>query len=348
MNAVTPTAGHNEPPLVIPADELQTRLEAKHGAIMRRANELLKSATRVPAVIQDEETSGRLADFVKQITDCAKVAEATREAEKAPFLEGGRAVDGFFKTRITDALEKLKKDMTGRQKAWQLAVAAEEQKRREAEAQAAAAEAARIRREAEAAMAKAAEEERVRQEAIRAQAAEADRIRREAEEAERRRLAAEKAAADAKDAEARQKAQAEAAAAEAERRAREAEAAEAARQQAAAEATARQQAEAEERRRIEAEAATTEAANQAAVAADVADNTRVKDITRTRGGYGAMSSLRDHWTFRDVEVGALDLETLRPFFAGDSIEKAIKAYIRSGGRELKGCVIFNDPQSVTR
>lgn len=72
------------------------------------------------------------------------------------------------------------------------------------------------------------------------------------------------------------------------------------------------------------------------------------DLARTRGDYGSVSSLRRAWTFDGLDRSDLDLETLRPFLPLDGLEKAVRAYIKGGGRQLKGVRIFETTEVVVR
>lgn len=96
---------HNNPPSDM--ELLQERLKNEHEKPLARAQQLVEAATRAPAEIADDETAGKTADFIKQITACKKTVETVRVAEKEPFLTLGRAVDGFFK-RVTDELDVAK------------------------------------------------------------------------------------------------------------------------------------------------------------------------------------------------------------------------------------------------
>lgn len=66
------------------------------------------------------------------------------------------------------------------------------------------------------------------------------------------------------------------------------------------------------------------------------------DMSRTRGDYGGVSSLRTYWTFANLDRAKLDLEALRPHFTDDALEKAVRAFIKAGGREIGGVRIFED------
>lgn len=140
--------------------------------------------------------------------------------------------------------------------------------------------------------------------------------------------------------------------AEAERRAREEEAR---RQAAEAERLRREAEEAaaalETEDDLEAALAAEEEAQQRAAEAEErarAAAAPVAELSRSRGEYGSVSSLQTYWEFDRLDRNTIDLNTLRPYLPLDAIEKAIRAFIRSGGRELKGCRIFQNSKSRTR
>lgn len=56
-------------------------------------------------------------------------------------------------------------------------------------------------------------------------------------------------------------------------------------------------------------------------------------------------ALVDNWTFADLDMNAIDLEALRPHLSQGAIEAALRGYIKSGRREIKGATIFNDNRS---
>lgn len=90
---------------------------------------------------------------------------------------------------------------------------------------------------------------------------------------------------------------------------------------------------------IEAERS-AESAQADLVKAEQAANVKAAELSRTRGEYGSVSSLRTHWVFDDIDKATLDLETLRPFIAAEDLGKAVRAYIKAGGRELRGTRIY--------
>lgn len=135
----------------------------------------------------------------------------------------------------------------------------------------------------------------------------------------------------AKEAEERQRREAEAQAAAAEAR-RLAEIARKAQEEAAASASLVAGI-AAGRRAEEAEQADLQA--QAAAAAAEAN---AADMARTRGD-GVTATLATTWGFRDLDATTLDLDALRPYIATAALEQAVRAFIRAGGRKLRGVVI---------
>jgi hypothetical protein len=89
-----------------------------------------------------------------------------------------------------------------------------------------------------------------------------------------------------------------------------------------------------------AEADVTKAENAAAA--------KPAELSRTRGEYGAVSSLRTSWTFRDLDRATVDLEMLRHHIPADGLEKAVRSFIRAGGRTLTGVVIYEETGAVVR
>jgi hypothetical protein len=59
-----------------------------------------------------------------------------------------------------------------------------------------------------------------------------------------------------------------------------------------------------------------------------------------RGEMGAVTSLVERWEFSHLDRETLDLETLREHIPLDGLEKAVRSYIKAGGRELGGVRIF--------
>lgn len=131
---------------------------------------------------------------------------------------------------------------------------------------------------------------------------------------------------------------------EEERKAREA--AEAAAKEAAERAKALED-ESQLARAIEAEAAAKQAAADAAKAQKAAD-AKAAELSRMRGDLGSVTSLRTFWDFTDLDRATLDLEALRQHLPQDALEKAVRSYIKAGGRNLKGVRIFENTKSQVR
>ena len=73
------------------------------------------------------------------------------------------------------------------------------------------------------------------------------------------------------------------------------------------------------------------------------------DRSRARGDHGGVSSLTTFWDFTITDLDALPLDAvLRPHIPRDAIDKAVRAYVKAGGRELDGARIFENTKSVVR
>ncbi len=152
--------GHNQPPL-------NERLAGDYVSLIERRDELTAAHGRTPTVIDDAETAGKIADFIKQTGDAARQADKFRVDEKQQFLDGGRTVDGFFKT-ISEPLLNLKKQAERVLVTYQRMVAEAERKAREEAECKAREEAARLQADADA-RAKAADDEQSLNDAIEAE-----------------------------------------------------------------------------------------------------------------------------------------------------------------------------------
>lgn len=100
---------------------------------------------------------------------------------------------------------------------------------------------------------------------------------------------------------------------------------------------------------IEAEEAAKRAADEAAKAAKEAE-AKAAELSRTRGEFGSVGSLRTAWVHdeKSLSRASLDLEALRSHLPEDALHKAIRSYIRAGGRSLAGVRIFEDRVAVVR
>lgn len=243
------------------ATAIREDLTEKHAAIIARANELMAASERAPTVIENDEIAGKVGDFIKQVSACAKNAETARVAEKEPHLAAGRTVDGWFKS-LTDPLDRTKSTIQGRLMLYLREKEAKERTERE--------KIAREEREAAEAAAKAAREAE-----LAAQDAQGMDVAIDAA------VMANKAAADA--------------------------------------------------------AQATKAAQVIAA-----------DLSRTRGDYGSVASLQTFWDFKGLDRDNLDLATLRQHIPLDALEKAVRSFVKAGGRQLAGVEIFENTKAAVR
>jgi hypothetical protein len=161
-------SGHNEAP--ISAQSVTAAMARDYAALAQATSALLVEAKALPDAVSDEGDLQVVSAVIVKIRDKAKLANATREKEKEPYLRGGQAVDAFFKDLI-DRLDKTNTILGRRVNAYQQAKLAEERARREREARDAAlvaaeaaarvAEQQRLQREAEEAAARARKAENI-------------------------------------------------------------------------------------------------------------------------------------------------------------------------------------------
>ncbi len=85
-----------------------------------------------------------------------------------------------------------------------------------------------------------------------------------------------------------------------------------------------------------------------AVAAQRAAEAKPAELSRQRSDYGAVASLRRFWDMEGLDRETIDINALRPFLPLDAIEKAVRAFIKAGGRELKGVRIFENTATTVR
>ena len=90
--------GDNLPPA--DADPIHDRLVETYAELEKRTAKLLAGIARVPP-IDSSDLAQSATDFRKQINSHLKKLEALRVSEKAPFYDGVKTVDGFFKGMST-------------------------------------------------------------------------------------------------------------------------------------------------------------------------------------------------------------------------------------------------------
>jgi hypothetical protein len=85
-----------------------------------------------------------------------------------------------------------------------------------------------------------------------------------------------------------------------------------------------------------------QAAQVAVVAARQEATVKTSELASVKGTVGRAKSLKTFWDFRDIDRASLDLEALRPYLPLDGIETAMRAFIKAGGRDIKGATIFEN------
>jgi hypothetical protein len=96
----TQGVGHNHPPETVDlVESIKGHLDFSYRELVARFIELELGCDRVPDPIYSEEEAGLVTDFIAQCQAHVRQAENAHKVEKAAFLNGGRAVDGFFKRR---------------------------------------------------------------------------------------------------------------------------------------------------------------------------------------------------------------------------------------------------------
>lgn len=244
---------HNNPPS--DAEILFENLRERNKDLLDRASKLFEAESRLPEVA-DDETAGKVTDFIKMVNNCNKLVDGARTTEKEPFLRGGKNVDEFFKT-FTTGLTGLASRAKGQLDLFLQKRHLEEQKRLKEEAD-------RKRQEAE---------------ALAAQAAQTAALSQELGD-----IALDQA--------------------------------------------------------IQTE--------NAANIIDMQSNAKSGLITPMRSESGASASMRVSWVVEIDSLNDLDLGALRMYLSPDDLLKAARAFVRAGGRELKGARIYQKSETVVR
>lgn len=105
--------GHNEPPL---EDRLALDFAEHVAAIEDVASKATEAFRAIPGgKLRDDADLETVAALVKAASDLRRANDSHRTKEKAPFLEGGRKVDGYFKfhdVRLERVMTTLNKSCT--------------------------------------------------------------------------------------------------------------------------------------------------------------------------------------------------------------------------------------------
>jgi hypothetical protein len=88
-----------------------------------------------------------------------------------------------------------------------------------------------------------------------------------------------------------------------------------------------------------AQAAADELQARADHAADAA-TAKPSELARTQTDAGT-ATLQVSWEFEIESIDSIDLEALRPFLPRTAVEQAMRAFVKSGRREIKGARIFS-------
>jgi hypothetical protein len=80
-----------------------------------------------------------------------------------------------------------------------------------------------------------------------------------------------------------------------------------------------------------------------------AANAKPNELAKTRSAYGgASASASEVWVVQAVDRITLDLDALREHFSDDALQKAAAAFVRKGGRTLRGAVIVPETKLNVR
>src|SRR4051812_35770148 len=88
------------PPAPLPPAEIKTWLDYDMAPLLDLRSERLTAIQAIAASfssIDDDETLGEIAENVRMVKALVKTADNRRTDQKRPFLEGGRAVDAWFR-----------------------------------------------------------------------------------------------------------------------------------------------------------------------------------------------------------------------------------------------------------
>lgn len=71
------------------------------------------------------------------------------------------------------------------------------------------------------------------------------------------------------------------------------------------------------------------------------------ELARTQTAAGT-STLEERWSFEIEDINVIDLNALRPFLPPTAIEQALRAFVKSGRRQISGARIFPDTKARFR
>lgn len=116
--------GSNFPPIQLTPEELKNDLTTRYDKTLKRADELLAAAAKVPAEIEDDQVQGDASTLIKSMRALEISLDQTWDVEAEPFETRAAVVKGTFgnpieklKTarlaiaKFTEAYTKRKKDL---------------------------------------------------------------------------------------------------------------------------------------------------------------------------------------------------------------------------------------------
>jgi hypothetical protein len=124
--------GHNS--MIPTARQVTDEMTMRFADLSEAAAAALEAAGGLPEKITGKTLLGEVSRSVIALRDLSKRAETSREAEKAPYLRAGQAVDAFFKEVIV-RLDKMGSILNRRVNDYQQEQLAAERRAREAEQQ---------------------------------------------------------------------------------------------------------------------------------------------------------------------------------------------------------------------
>jgi hypothetical protein len=115
MNDLADLSNRPRPPLPLTREQVVAWLDYQMTGLVARRDDVLKALDSMLAVeVADAEVAGVYAENVRMATSLEKSARAEIDAAKRPYLEGGRAVDGWrlafvepLTLRVSQARQRL-------------------------------------------------------------------------------------------------------------------------------------------------------------------------------------------------------------------------------------------------
>ena len=152
-----PGLGHNNPPEETHHEDgtprsIEELLAASQAEIIAKVEPIAERANKLPRSIDSEDDLNKVTPVVLDAKALVRDLEAARKAAKQPYIDGGKAVDGFFNPvkdrigRIVSVFEDLASDFQRRKIEAERAARAEEARKAEQRAQKAREDAEKAKR----------------------------------------------------------------------------------------------------------------------------------------------------------------------------------------------------------